>query len=50
MKILMITLQEKKSSINSLNDLIADMISNQKLNPIVTELLHFTLQLLQVKN
>ena len=49
MKILMITFQEKKSSINSLNDLIAD-ISNQKLNPIVTELLHFTLQLLQVKN
>ena len=38
MKILMITFQGKKSNINSLNDLIADMISNKKLNPIVTEL------------
>ena len=34
----MIKFQGKKSSINSLNDLIADMISNKKLNPIVTEL------------
>ena len=38
MKILMITFQEKTSSINSLNYVIADMISNKKLNPLVTEL------------
>ena len=37
-KILKITIQIKKKSINSFDDMIADMINNKKLNPVVTEL------------
>ena len=38
-KILMSTIQEKKRKVFiAFNDLIADMISNKKLNPIVTKL------------
>ena len=37
-KILNITIQIKKKSFNSFDDMIADMINSKKLNPIVTEL------------
>ena len=37
-KILMITIQEKNKVLIICDDLIADMINNKKLNPIITEL------------
>ena len=37
-KILKITIQIKKKTINSFYDMIADMINNKKLNPVVTVL------------
>ena len=38
-KILMITIQEKKRKVLIIfDDMIADMIINKKLNPIITEL------------
>ena len=37
-KILMITIQEKHKVLIISDDIIADMINNKKLNPIITEL------------